>query len=997
MIRSRSAWLFAVVIAVSTPLSFKAPHAFAVDLAKPAEGDDIASKPLSPAEALKAFTLRPGLEIELVAAEPLVVDPVAFAWGADGRLWVVEMRDYPLGLDGKGAAGGVVKILDDDDGDGRYDRATVFLEGLAYPTSVLPYRNGAFICSVPDILFAADTDADGRADKREVFFSRLTVGNPQHLANGLRLGLDGWVHCANGGTNTVAVAKRFNDAEVQIGMRDFRFHPQTGAIEPLAGRSQCLREMDDFGNWFGSNNSNPLFHFLLEEQYLKRNPFATYPNVQRDVSVTPGASEVFPTSKTVIRFNQPQSANRFTSACSATFYRDDFLGEEFRGNSFVCEPVHNLVHREIVEPKGLSFTSRRAADEQKSEFLSSSDNWFRPSMVRTGPDGALWVADMYRLVIEHPEWISKEWQAKLDLRAGSDKGRIYRIFPQGLKPWPMPKLARLDELELVAKLESPNGIVRDMAQQLLVERFGSRHGRNWGDGQTRSFEKGRAVEALIKLVNTSARATSRLHAIATLALLGDELDTLVLRKSLADEHPGVRRMAIRLATSEQVLLDPELFPAMTKAAVGSEPLELQLALSLGDVDPTDARALLLAKLLCDDGLLGAAAKSSLNKVNLGDVARALSTLQVSDPKIPVSHLIDMAAAMEDNVVLKHLFQIVEQGPPAKRRAASIALLEGLSRQGMTLTKLRHLLSLRKTVDDFRTYAATLRASIIDEKTPLADRVAAVGVFGHDPDNRAEEIELIRRLLTPQTPDELQAAAIAACRYYPDATATELMLAAWPGFSPTRRAQTLDVCLSRVAAAELIVDAIMAKKIAPAEIDIVRTQALIYHKYAPVREKARKALAANIDSDRRRVVEQFQPALALAGDAARGKEVFAKSCANCHKLGDVGHSIGPDLLALTDKRPETTLISLFDPNRAVESKYTAYTAETILGLTYTGVLVGESSHEITLALADGKRQTIARRDLESFRTAAKSFMPEGMEKDLTPQKVADLLAFLKQTK
>lgn len=996
MISSRAAWLFAVVAALTPSLSFDASRAMAIDLAKPGAGDEIAAKPLSPAEALEAFTLRPGLEIELVAAEPLVVDPVAFAWGADGRLWVVEMRDYPLGIDGKGAPGGVVKILDDEDGDGRYDRATVFLEGLAYPTSVLPYRNGAFICSVPEIIFAADSDGDGKADKRETFFTRLTVGNPQHLANGLRLGLDGWIHCANGGTNTVAVAKRVNNVEVPIGMRDFRFHPQTGAIEPLAGRSQCLRESDDWGNWFGSNNSNPMFHFLLEEQYLKRNPFATYPNVQRDVSVTPGASEVFPTSKTIVRFNQPQSANRFTSACSATFYRDDFLGEEFHGNSFVCEPVHNLVHREIVEPKGLSFTSRRAADEQKSEFLTSSDNWFRPSMVRTGPDGALWVADMYRLVIEHPEWISKEWQAKLDLRAGSDKGRIYRIFPKGLKPWPIPKLARLDEKELVAKLESPNGIVRDMAQQLLVERFGTSHGRNWGDDR-RSFEKGRAVEALIRLVNESGRATTRLHALATLGLLGDELDTLVLRKALADEHPGVRRLAIRLVENDQVLLDPELFPAMAKAAVGSETLEFQLALSLGDIDPTDARALVLAKLLCDDGLLGAAATSSLNKVNVGDVARALATLQIPDPKVPVSHLIDMAAAMEDNVVLKHLFQLVEQGPPAKRRAASIAILEGLSRQGTTLAKLHHLLSLRKTVDDFRAYVATLRAPVGDEKASVAERVAALGVFGHDAEHRNEELAQIRRLLTPQTPDELQAAAIGACRHYPDTATAELLLAAWPSFSPTRRAQTLDICLSRVAAAELVVEAIAAKKIAPAEIDIVRTQALLNHKYAPVREKARAALAANIDANRRRVVDEYQPALTLAGDVARGKEVFAKSCANCHKLGDVGHSIGPDLLALTDKRPETLLISLFDPNRAVESKYTAYTAETILGLTYMGVLVGESSHEITLALADGKRQTIARRDLESFRTAAKSFMPEGMEKDLTPQKVADLLAFLKQAK
>ncbi|MCE9607827.1 MAG: hypothetical protein K8U03_23315 [Planctomycetia bacterium] len=537
-----------------TLLSAFARLAPAVDLAKPTANDTLASQPLSPEEALKSMVLRPGLEIELVAAEPLVVDPVAFAWGADGKLWVVEMCDYPRGLDGKGSPGGRVKFLEDDDGDGRYDRATIFLDGLSYPTALLPWRKGVLVCAVPEIFLATDTDGDGRADKRETLYTGITVGNPQHLANGLRLGLDGWVHCANGGTHTAIEALRTKE-KIAIGARDFRIHPDTGAVEPLAGRSQCLREMDDWGNWFGSSNANPLFHFVLEEKYLRRNPHASYPAVQRDVSVTPGASEVFPSSKTVTRFNELHSANRITSACSATFYRDELLGPEFQGNSFVCEPVHNLIHREIVQPKGATFTSRRADDEQRSEFLSSTDNWFRPSMVRTGPDGALWVADMYRLVIEHPEWISKEWQAKLDLRAGSDKGRIYRIFSKGLKPWPIPKLDTLTPVELVAKLESSNGTVRDMAQQLLVERCGNQ--------KERSFETGRAVDSLIKLVNESSRPTARLHALATLALLNDELDTIVLRKALADEHPGVRRLAISLVTNEQALLDDKLFAATT--------------------------------------------------------------------------------------------------------------------------------------------------------------------------------------------------------------------------------------------------------------------------------------------------------------------------------------------------------------------------------------------------------------------------------------------------
>ena len=956
----------------------------AVDLAKPSATDDISSRPLSPEESLNAITLRPGLEIELVAAEPLVVDPVAFAWGADGRFWVVEMRDYPLGLDGKGTPGGRVKILDDDDGDGRYDRATIFLDGLAYPTSVLPWRNGALICSVPEIIFAADTDGDGRADKRETLYKGLTVGNPQHLANGLRLGLDGWVHCANGATNTSIESVQTKE-KLAIGTRDFRIHPDSGRVEPLAGRSQCLREMDDWGNWFGSTNSNPLYHFTLEERYLKRNPFASYPSPQRDVSVTPGASECFPTSKTVIRFNQPDRANRFTSACSANFYRDDFLGSEYRGNSFVCEPVHNLIHREIVEPQGVSFTSRRAKDEERSEFLSSRDNWFRPTMVRTGPDGALWIADMYRLVIEHPEWISKEWQAKLDLRAGSDKGRIYRVFPRGLKPWSPTKLARLKEAELVEKFESPNGTVRDMAQQLLVERYGNL--------KQRTFESGNAVDALVKLVQTSSRPTARLHALATLSLLGDELDTLVLRKALADEHPGVRRLALSLVTNEDVLLDDKLFGAMLASVGDSEVLRLQLTNSLGDLEPTNAGAAWLARMVCDEGLLGAAAKSSLHKLNIADVCRALAQGKVENPAAPIRNCIDVAAALEDTIALKHLMTLTAHETPAERHLAVIAVLQGLARQQITLSRLHHLLSLRGTVDEFRGRVAEMRATVVDDKAPLPVRVGALRVFGYDEPQRAEELAAIRRLIVPQSPDELQAAAIAAAEKYAGGEVPEMLIATWGTLSPARKSQVLDVLLARPTSTEALIAAIAAKKIAPSEIDAVRTQTLLNLKQPALRMQAEQALASSIDADRKRVIDAYQPALSLTGDAARGREVFVKSCATCHKLGDVGNVIGPDLMALTDKSPAATLISVLDPNRAVESKYKAYSAETVAGLSYVGVLVGETSNDITLALADGKRVTVRRGELESFQASAKSFMPEGMEKDISPQKFADLLAFL----
>ena len=252
--------------------------------------------------------------------------------------------------------------------------------------------------------------------------------------------------------------------------RDFRIRPYEGLIETETGQTQFGRCQDDWGNWFGCSNSDPMYQFVLADHYLKRNPHIAAPNPRVQVSETPGASAVYPISRTLPRFNDYWAANHFTSACSVMVYRDDLFGPHFAGNSFVSEPVHNLVHREIMTPSGVRFTSRRALDEQHSEFFASSDNWTRPTTIRTGPDGALWVADMYRQVIEHPEWIPLEWQKRLDLRAGHDKGRIYRVYPVGKPPRPIPRLDRLDTAPLVAALDSPSGWQRDMAQQMLLLR-----------------------------------------------------------------------------------------------------------------------------------------------------------------------------------------------------------------------------------------------------------------------------------------------------------------------------------------------------------------------------------------------------------------------------------------------------------------------------------------------------------------------------------------------
>ncbi|HLW64027.1 MAG TPA: PVC-type heme-binding CxxCH protein, partial [Gemmataceae bacterium] len=559
-----------------------------------------------PEQSAKCLQARPGFRVELMAAEPLVQSPISFAFGPDGKLWVVEMHDYPLN---KG--GSKIKFLESTKGDGKYDKATTFLDGLTLPTGVLPWRDGIIVTCAPDIFFVENKD--GKPGKKTVLYTGFKEGNPQHRVNGLVWGLDNWLYVANGDSGGKIVStQRKQVPPVDFGGRDLRIRPDTGEIETVTGGTQYGRSRDDWGNWFGGNNSNPVWHYVLPDHYLKRNPHYAAPKVRADVPAVPGVAPVYPRSRTLPRFNDPFAFNRFTSANSPIVYRDELYypstqREQVPAWTFVSEPVHDLVHREFMVPEGATFKSRRAADEMQSEFLASSDNWFRPTMLQTGPDGCVWVCDMYRAVIEHPEWIPKDWQKRLDLRAGSDMGRIYRIVPVGVEPRPIPRLDKLDSAGLVAALDSPNGWQRDTAQMMLL----------WKNDPA-------VVTTLEKLAIMTERPLCRLHALCTLDGM-NALKPKTVQEALKDEHPGVRRHALRL--SERFLKDnAELANAVANFPIEADgQVRLQLAFTLGECpDPQAPQALAkLAVVAGDDPFIRSAIMSSINSKNLEPVFRAI--------------------------------------------------------------------------------------------------------------------------------------------------------------------------------------------------------------------------------------------------------------------------------------------------------------------------------------------------------------------------------------
>ncbi len=951
---------------------------------------DVEPGPKSPQASLRCMKARPGFTVELVAAEPLVQDPVAFAWGPDGRLWVAEMGDYPRGEDDRGKFGGRVRFLEDADGDGRYDKSTVFLDGLGFPTGVTPWRGGVIVTCAPDIFYAEDRDGDGRADVRETLYSGFAEGNQQHRVNGLVWGLDNWLYGANGDSGgRIKSAK--SGAEVDIRGRDFRIRPDEGLIDPQTGQTQFGRNRDDWGNWFGGNNSNPMWHFALEDHYLRRNPHLAAPDARVHVSIAPGASPVFPTSRTLARFNDLHTANRFTSACSPIVYRDDLFGPHFENNAFVSEPVHNLVHREVMRPDGTTFKSQRAADEHESEFLTSSDNWFRPTMLRTGPDGSLWIADMYRYVIEHPEWIPDDWEKRLDLRAGHDRGRIYRMYPVGSRPRPIPRLDRLDTAGLVAALDSPSGWQRDMAQQMLL----------WRADRS-------AAPLLEKMAATSDRPLARLHALCTLDGLGT-LEPPALLRALADPHPGVRRHAVRLC-EPHLAKTSDLGAAIAKLAADSDAqVRLQLAYTLGEWHDDRAGEALHRLAVADsrDPFISAAVVSSVSDRTLGPMLEsALASLgRERADGVPslAQNLIVMAVGRNDARAVGILVRAVTRDVDGRianwQLDALASFLDALDLQNSTLAKFakKSDAELQPAIKRLDSIFAAARRIAADPQAPEADRIAVLPLLARGADEVDQDRQALAGLLGPQSSTAIQSATVESLGRLRDGDVPKLLIAGWRGYSPTLRTEVIGVLLRRENWTRDLLAALQEKQIHPTEIDTAQRQRLVQHRNANLRDDAKKLLAESADADRQAVIDGYRTVGDLGGDSKRGAAVFEKTCAACHRLGTVGSAVGPDLASVADRPTDYLLAALFDPNRAVEARYVNYVAATKNGLVLSGVLAGETGASVTLIGTDGKPHVIQRVDLEELASTGKSAMPEGLEKDLKPQDVADLLAFLRSHK
>lgn len=977
------------------------PVALAEDNDKPSLADELPRiGPTEPDKALATFAIQQGFKLQLIASEPDVSDPVDACFDEHGRMFVAEMHGYPFSqeptrLNPKGGGkpdAGIIRMLEDTDGDGRMDVSVKFADGIRWPTSVCCWDGGVFVLAPPNVWYFKDTDGDNVADVREVVFEGIGRDNVQGVANNLKWGLDNRIYAA-GGRNPSTLTRKGKEL-LKLGGKDFSFDPRTYEVRAETGGRQFGHSFDDYGNRFVCTNSNHIQHITMTWEALSRNANVGPSTPIRSIAAEGAAAPVFRRSsaepwrivRTRRRVADPKYGRLpatekvpigfFTSATGITVYRGAAWPDEYRGQVFIGDVGGNLVHRKRLEPKGISFVATRA--DEGVEFIASTDNWFRPVNFVNAPDGTLYVLDMYRETIEHPYSIPDDIKEFLHLESGDNRGRIYRLVGPNGKRLPVQSLDAKATTELVELLASPNVWTRETAHRMLFERRDKA-----------------AIPALQKLTIAPSLPLARIHALSLLQGLGGLTAKDIAATALAEE-PLIRAHAAQVAVS---LLPDDSFVERTLVDMTDDAdtrVLFHVALALGrcsekaatagllklqrrDSLPTDVRsAVHISSASCVDGLLMA----TLADAERLDHAIRLGWLHSLVAMVPTEEdLLSVLAKMSETDLSQDQKGIVLLAADSVLRLKGSSVRSVLAKPEAVAIRL-----------ELAGIVASATAGAINSNLPESKRVSSIRLLQLADDESAAEI--LGELLSPTSSVPLQRTVVGALDRQGSTAAANVLVERWRGLSPDVRQVAVDALTRSIARAEILLAAIENGQIQSRELGRERKQLLQNHPNTKLRDRARKLFAAEVNADRAAVVAQYQSALDLDADIARGRELFLKKCSICHRVGNEGKQVGPDIVSVTNKSPADLLLSIMDPNREAQPNFNVYTVVTEAGLVYNGIIVAESGASITLRRSEGKQDTIPRSEISQLLSTGKSLMPEGLEKDLSKQQVADVIAFIK---
>jgi putative membrane-bound dehydrogenase-like protein len=943
--------------------------------------EDLPRVPPTPAEkAVETFTLRPGFRAELMVAEPLVVSPVALAFDEDSKLYVVEMIDYSERQTEKLSR---IKLLEDVDGDGRYEKATVFAEGLSWATSVTCWDGGVFVLASQELTYFKDTDGDGKADVHALVASGFGAGleklNVQALPNCLQWGPDQRIHGALGGNaSKLKNFARVKDPVLELRGRDFSFDPHDLKLRAELGGGQWGMSFDDAGRKFVTSNSRHLVQIMYDAAVLNEPGRAEIlPPAAVDIPIDGPQAEVFRTSPVepwrVLRTQWRVSgavkgivegggraSGYFTGAAGGMIYRGDAYPAEFYGNAFVADCGSNLIHRKVLTGE-VQLTAKRAADEQKSEFFASRDNWCRPVFITNAPDGCLWFCDMQRETIEHPWSLPPNLKKHLDLNSGNDRGRLWRIVPTGGVGRKISKLGGLPTSTLVGLLGHANGWHRDTAARLLHQRR---------DPQ--------ATALLRAMVEKSPVALGRLTALRVMSGSG-VLDDATILRALKDTNALVRAEAWRCAARqfENKEAPNELFETIGNARESSDWARYQcLWIFCRPNFPSQLAYLAPVLLSAEDPWVRAAALAASAKrasdlflaFEGGDDAKAVNA------SVELARLVGMRNREEEiKTVLRSLPKLAQ---PDK---VLTALSEGVVRKGGSLAKTAAAEFLRPRIDSIEEQVRT-------GKTTNPGDLALLAAAGFPTSAAAITTGLESGLKT-----DLVTAAVEALQRLNPADLGAIFTRVWPKLPAETRATAVRLWRSRPKHVESLLAAVESGAVAKDALAADDVAALRERKEPALRERVTKLFGP--PPSREKVFADFQPALTLKGDAAKGRATFAARCTICHRIGEEGHPVGPDLAAAAVAGREKLLGNILDPSREITAGFATTTVETKSGEVLMGVTVADNDGTLTLRLAGGPLRTFARLTIARVEHTQRSMMPEGLEAGMSSQDMADLLEFL----
>ncbi len=965
-----------------------------------------ASNPAYPPDkAIQTLKFAEEFHAELFAAEPDVVDPVDIVFDEKGRAFVAEMLDLPDDPATGKPARGRIRMLEDTNGDGKADKSTIFAENTMHASGMIPWKGGLIVPASPEILYFKDTNGDGKADVREVWFTGFFHGNPEAQITNPRLGVDNWIYFSNTGNEGQVTSPKWpNRPAVQLRGFDFRFHPVTGAFEPVSGNAQYGATFDDWGNRFISQNTTHVRHVVLPRQYLARAPMLEVPGVVEDIYfehhremyplTEPQEWRVIRTKMRQDRYNELKNgrvehlAGHFTGATGGTLYSGDNWPAEYKTSLFTADVSGNLVRRDIVTPFGATFRAVPAprTEKEKVEFLASTDQWFRPTNFANAPDGNLYFTDMQRETIETPLSIPEELRKRIDFYSGDNLGRVYRIVPnkpahqRGLKV----DLASASSGELVKLLEHPNGWHRDVAHRLLLERL------------DRS-----AVPALTEAAQKSTSGPARLRALYLLEAHGALTQALV-QGALKDSQPQIREHAIRLA---------EAFPALEPALVAmvasdrtEARVQLQLALTLGNFKSAGARdgVVDIASRYATDKWFRIAALSSA----ADDPQRFFAALLRKGAKVD-PQMSGMAGSLigtrqqpaEIQAFVTSLAQVPDAGAGLAGLARGLRLVNarGLRAPGIEAALSKYLNDGVEAAWDVARHFEILGLIDRAERDALATnidvkkrRLAVTALRGA---SYAKALPVIEKVLSSNPPAEVQAAAVLTLSSFEDPGVAPALLSRWKSYSPDARAKVVGALLAQKNRIPVLLDALEKETVPVNALEVSARARLLESSDTSLAARAKKILQDS-SSDRAQAVASYKDALQLNGNVAHGKQVFEEICAKCHLPRKQGTRVGPDLSGINMKSKEELLTAILNPSLSIEPRFVNYMVTTKNGQMYDGVLASETPGAITLRGGAEDEVTLLRSNIAEIRSSNISLMPEGLESQINKQAMADLIAYLR---